>query len=406
MALQIAKLLRPASFRGVPFKLFNAEMVFGRRNVLHEYPYRDEPYGEDLGRKGREITFDAYTMITSDYNTRDQLIAAIELNSTPGTLIHPSLGTITVIPKDCKHRYNNLEGGIEYFTLTFVEAGTQIQSAVSADTNGVALDQYASLKNNAVTFFSSNYKTSGYPNFIAQSALYNLQQFSKAITQAANFAGAANDTSGNFTGFLTQLAAFNSSLSTLVYKPTQLAQAITDLNSTLNAAFSNNLKQATIIQNQLWLYETWLKLITDPTTLGGVLQNNQNVLILLVQISVISELIVIVTKTTFISLEQATLVQDNLAAMAQSVLTTLGNAFDDEMYQSLKTAVDSMVANIQSQAATLAQVKTVLIQQNTPALVVAYSQYDDASQDLALVEQNQIINPGFIPSGTELAILV
>lgn len=404
MPVAIASQLRQPSFRGIPFAINDAEMGFGRRNVLHEYPYRDIPYGEDLGRKGREITLNAFLMI-SDYAIRDQLIAAMEDESTSGTLVHPTLGNLTVIPKDCKHRYNNLEAGIEYFTLVFVEAGTLLQTTAVPDTNGVAMSLAASLKSDAVTFFSSNFKTQDLPNWIANSSIHNLNTFSKAITQAANFAGAANDTTGNFNGFLTQLSAFNKNINTLVYNPADLGQSITDLNAALNAAFQNNLPQATIIQNELWLFGTLLKAITDPTTLGNLSANNQIVLVILVQLSVMAELIIIITNTKFISLNQANSTQDTVAQMGQELLLQLADSFDDEIYLSLKNAVDGMVANVESQSTDLAQVETITIAQNTPALVVAYTQYNDASQDLALVSQNGIVNPGFIPAGTELMVL-
>ena len=42
--------LREASFKGAPFHVEETGGQFGRRTVLHEYPFRDLPYGEDLGR--------------------------------------------------------------------------------------------------------------------------------------------------------------------------------------------------------------------------------------------------------------------------------------------------------------------------------------------------------------------
>ena len=47
--------LRPASFRGVPFAVKTAEGNFGRRNAIHEYPFRDEIWVEDMGRAARRI---------------------------------------------------------------------------------------------------------------------------------------------------------------------------------------------------------------------------------------------------------------------------------------------------------------------------------------------------------------
>ena len=41
--------LLPASWRGVPFHGLSGELRFGRRPVVHEYPFRDSVWVEDLG---------------------------------------------------------------------------------------------------------------------------------------------------------------------------------------------------------------------------------------------------------------------------------------------------------------------------------------------------------------------
>ena len=42
--------LQEASFRGVPFKFEGEGSAVGRRVETHEYPNRDKPYTEDLGK--------------------------------------------------------------------------------------------------------------------------------------------------------------------------------------------------------------------------------------------------------------------------------------------------------------------------------------------------------------------
>lgn len=44
--------LQPASFRGVAFKVDGDDLQIGRRTVVHEYPGRDTPSVEDMGRDG------------------------------------------------------------------------------------------------------------------------------------------------------------------------------------------------------------------------------------------------------------------------------------------------------------------------------------------------------------------
>lgn len=41
--------IHPASFRGVPFAIIDADGNFGRRQAVHEYPYRDTVWTEIWG---------------------------------------------------------------------------------------------------------------------------------------------------------------------------------------------------------------------------------------------------------------------------------------------------------------------------------------------------------------------
>ncbi len=52
--------VHPASFRGVPFQVEGDEATLGRRVQTHEYPNRDQPYTEDLGRATRRFQISAY----------------------------------------------------------------------------------------------------------------------------------------------------------------------------------------------------------------------------------------------------------------------------------------------------------------------------------------------------------
>ena len=53
-------LLQTASFRGVPFKVIQARVKKGRRWAIHEYPYVDGGWPEDMGRALRTYAFSGY----------------------------------------------------------------------------------------------------------------------------------------------------------------------------------------------------------------------------------------------------------------------------------------------------------------------------------------------------------
>lgn len=61
--------LQDASFRGVPFKVEEESAGTGRRVETHEYPNRDKPYTEDLGKslsaRPSQLMWWAMTALTS-----------------------------------------------------------------------------------------------------------------------------------------------------------------------------------------------------------------------------------------------------------------------------------------------------------------------------------------------------
>ena len=117
-----AQAYRGASFRGVPFQVVGHEGDFGRRTVTHEYPLRDKPYVEDLGRKARTLKIEAL-VIGADYMAaRDRLLAAIEQPG-PGRLVHPYLGELQVSVLGVTLRESTAQGGMAGLSFECVESG-------------------------------------------------------------------------------------------------------------------------------------------------------------------------------------------------------------------------------------------------------------------------------------------
>lgn len=114
--------LRQASFRGVAFAVSSATNNAGRRTALHEYPLRDTPYVEDLGRATRTFSLTAIIAGT-DYISRTQrLMTALEKPGA-GKLVHPWLGEINVVATDVGQVVFDNKLGMATVTLKFVEAG-------------------------------------------------------------------------------------------------------------------------------------------------------------------------------------------------------------------------------------------------------------------------------------------
>ncbi|MGE9985722.1 DNA circularization protein [Desulfovibrio sp. SGI.169] len=128
--------LRQASFRGVPFEVDDADESGGRRLARHEYPLRDLPFAEDLGRKAGEWRIRAFIVQgrSHDYvQARDALRKALTAYG-PATLIHPWLGELTVAVDRFSLRETTSKGGYCEFDIDFVEAGQRENPGAKADT--------------------------------------------------------------------------------------------------------------------------------------------------------------------------------------------------------------------------------------------------------------------------------
>ena len=126
--------LVPASFRGAGFVVSDHEApIAGRRVAVHEYPGRDEPYIEDLGRRTKRWEIEAFVVGDEYAEARDALIEACDMPG-PGELVHPYLGSLQVACTACSLVERTREGRMARFTLSFVEAGENRFPTTGADT--------------------------------------------------------------------------------------------------------------------------------------------------------------------------------------------------------------------------------------------------------------------------------
>lgn len=126
--------LQPGSWRGVGFVLDAGETIAGRRVAIHEYPYRDTAWGEDLGKLPRRFNVQAYLVGDDVYAQRDAMLRACE-QAGSGTLVHPTLGSIEVVlleftVTDRRERGRVVEVAMQFMLASDVRfPGTAISSA-------------------------------------------------------------------------------------------------------------------------------------------------------------------------------------------------------------------------------------------------------------------------------------
>ncbi len=132
--------LNPGSINQIPFFTEEGDNDFGIRAVQHEYPLKDEPYIEVMGKKKRVHSIRGF-LIGEDYmDLRDRLIVLAESGRTV-QLVHHFLGRITVIVIAFRPSESTREYGQCRFTLEVIESGEKKYPTERTNTPGLVLSE-------------------------------------------------------------------------------------------------------------------------------------------------------------------------------------------------------------------------------------------------------------------------
>lgn len=392
--------LRPAQIDGIRIEVDGDSMPVGRRTADFEYPYRDAPYIDDMGRKKRVLTLDAWVCGDDCFARRDRLIALFEAKKIC-TLIHPWYGEMRIKPVEAtvKHKYE--EGRVVRFDLVFAEA-TEVQfPSVKIDTAGV-LARFAD-------------ELQGYVD-----ELFALSDFGSVLNDTLDIAGAnriIGVLAGAFRGVSQALsgardpfAGLLSNVRGLLAKPSVLIDSV----RTLFAHFAvNTAGAARAVSSEFIKSGTSGK---APTSYYEIVQMPAS---FVRQIEKLDALAVPVNPDLqVIEAPLKEYVAYTLVAQAAGVLSVLPSLVKDDVKAStfaVVAAIDALTlrandeqyiylvqlrtAVLQDYRERMAQgraVKAVQVLTPQPALVVAYEHHENALRDSDLILRNKVKHPLFV----------
>ena len=118
--------LTPAWFGNAEFHVEVGGKASGRRIALHEFPKRNLPYAEDMGRRAVRWTVQGYIIVSpreTDYiPARNDLIAELEADG-PAYLKLPTHAPMLCMCDQYRVDETRERGGIAVFDMVFVERG-------------------------------------------------------------------------------------------------------------------------------------------------------------------------------------------------------------------------------------------------------------------------------------------
>jgi prophage DNA circulation protein len=386
--------LRSASFRGVPFEVDASDLGAGRRTQLHEYPQRDKPYVEDLGRATRELSFDAF-VVGADYVAQaTKLLAALE-TAGPGTLVHPWLGTLTVSLKDSAKVSFSAALGQARFSLSFIEAGELTFPSAATATQAQSRIAAGKLETAAGDSFASKFSIKGVQDFVAAAASGNLGSM-LGIVSAGRL--------GAMLGYANSLAATVTTAIALISNPATLgwkllgALGLSGLATTVAAWSSVVRSLARLVGGSDLAAPAAPAVYTPSRQQAWVNASAVNAIArqaLIAQAVGASSLVGTGADTTppLSHADMMAVRNELIAAIDAEALQA-----DDGVYDALMAARAAVWADLTTRARDSARLTTLTPAETTPALVLAYDAYQDATRDAELVARNAVRHPGFVPA--------
>lgn len=217
--------IQKGTFRNVPFFIETHTLEGGRRAVLHEFPERDDPFTEDLGRRGRTYAVDCHIVGEDYFRQRDAMIRALERKGF-GILIHPYLGRKEVQVTNFSMTESIQEGRICKFSITFLERGRSINPIGFFAPVFAVFDQVNQVIDDLRGEFEQFYDILNYPSFVLDSftgiAFETVDLFNEAI-------GIVPATIDEFVGVKDQIFDLGNNLTGTILNPLDTFDAFTNI---------------------------------------------------------------------------------------------------------------------------------------------------------------------------------
>lgn len=390
--------LQAASFRGVPFHAESADGTYGRRVEVFEYPQRDTPFSEDLGRKAREKSLVVF-VIGDDYMTkRDNLLAALE---TPGAgeLVHPWYGRLNVVVTDVRVSETITEGGMCRFTISFTEAGELKYPSAAASTQYQSKAAADALEQAAKETFSKNFSVDNIPEFAVLDAENTFLDALDGIDAALGNAGVIlRDPLGllveSMGDYIRTPATFATKFFGIFNKTSAVLSSASGLRDINSLNFLNVFKTLRLVSNYSYSATsgntaTRTKMATNKTAANTLIR--QALLVQAVGMSATMELPV----------------YDDAVSLKKELLSTLDNeaaVADDTTYLTLANLRSKVHQDMSARVRDSARLVNVTPKEVMPAIVLAYDLYEDAGRENEIIARNKLRHPGFTPA-TSLKVL-
>lgn len=385
---------REGSFRGVPFKMESHTVEGGRRKQDREYAKRDIGNSEDLGKKLKKFRLELLVIGDDYFAQRDALEAALDAEGV-GELRHPYRGTLQVQAGAHTLAETKTEGRMARFSCEFTEAGQikfpdQVEDALTQATNSALV-----VKENSKSFFENVFSVANQPAFVVGAA-------EDTLSSVLDFAdNAVKKVTEPVTEFSFAISNMKATVADLVRAPGELADRLDSAFNLLISQFENDPETSERIFNGFSTLDqdnAFIPVVGD-TPSRDKQQINQDGLLNLTNQLALSNQAQSAVEVDFTSTDAALKSRNTVVDGFEAQLFLVN---DDDLFQAIKDLQAALIRAVPrtgtSELITIVPAKTI------PAIVIAYSQFEDLEKEDEIVEQNAIEHPGFVPGGDPIQV--
>lgn len=372
-----------AEFRGVTLYLERGSISPGRRVEVHEYPLRDEPYAEDLGRQAREWQVTGY-LVGDDYDIqRNRLADALEI---PGAaeMRHSYYGTHRVVVVDARISESTREGGMARVSLRVVRADDDPRYPTAiADTQAVVAEAGSAARLAILDDFEASFDLLGL-------AADRVDAIETTIFNAlSGIERVVGDVSGTIARF--------------IRTPVELGAAILDTIAGVADRLGEPGRALRLYNDLYGTGETQSAGYSAPVDAQRQAQA-QTAAVHLIRRAAAVESAIAAAEWRYPSRQDAI---EALEIVHGGLTDQLAGAVPPlpQTAQRLVALRGAVVQDLRRRGTALPSLSQYTPQARLPALVIAHRLYDDATRDTEIIRRNTIRHPGSVPAGEPLEVL-
>ncbi len=392
--------LRQASFRGFEFFVDTSQVAGGRRAVQHQYPNRETPYTEDMGRAARSYQIEGHIIGQDYFDAKERLFEVFEKKG-PGELIHPFYGSLMVQVSSLNVSESIRQGAIATFSVTFLELGDARFPKGSNDKGSVLADNVLGALGDAKADFDDNFSILGLPEFAIQSARDLIKQAQELFDTVTKPLSDVAEGVAELSFATRNLVAETNDL---LQSPQELSQRLLDSFDLMENAISSN-------KNKRNAYSAFYDFTGDtpvPETTPTRQQesNNKNVFqnfmrraaaIKSTQPAIVAE---------FVSIDEAHEARQEITAVLEDQIREIPvEETNTELLQSMEDVNASLVDALPDPDAELPSIRTITPETDEVSILLAYDLNESLENEQDIIDRNNIRHPGFIPAQEDLEVI-